>query len=89
MDKKDYQNHNPIIGGNICRMREAQHLKEVDVVAQLQLRGIMISPGAYCHVEKGRNNSSVEMLDALTDIFKCGYSDFFRPLPSQSDIIMD
>ena len=49
-----------------------------EIVAQLQLRGIDITTGTYSKVELGLNNPSVDLLIALTDIFKCDYNSFFE-----------
>ncbi len=78
MEKKDYQNHNPIVGTNIRNMRKKLGLSAKDLSARLESYGVPVSPQVLCHVEKGRNNASVDMLIALTRIFGCEFNDFFR-----------
>lgn len=72
------QRTNHLLGNNIRRLRIEKGLRNKDVVAQLQIRGIGISTGTYSKVELGLNNPSVDMLIALTEIFSCDYNAFFR-----------
>lgn len=72
------QHKNPIVGTNIRRLRKEQGLKSIDVIAKLQLHGLGINIGTYSKVEHGRNNPSVDMLIALTDIFQCDFNEFFK-----------
>lgn len=72
------QRTNHLLGKNIRRLRIENDLRNKDVVAQLQIRGIEISTGTYSKVELGLNNPSVDMLIALTDIFSCDYNAFFQ-----------
>jgi transcriptional regulator with XRE-family HTH domain len=53
-------------------------MKAVDVIAQLQLRGVNVTTGIFSKVEHGLNNPSVDMLIALTEIFKCDFNAFFE-----------
>lgn len=77
------QRTNHLLGKNIKRLRIENGLRNKDVVAQLQLRGIEISTGTYSKVELGLNNPSVDMLIALTEIFSCDYNAFFQQLDSK------
>lgn len=72
------QRTNHLLGNNIRRLRIENGLRNKDVVAQLQIRGIGISTGTYSKVELGLNNPSVDMLIALTEIFSCDYNAFFQ-----------
>ena len=72
------QRTNHLLGTNIKRLRVEKGLRNRDIVAQLQLRGVEISTGTYSKVEMGLNNPSVDMLIALTDILECDYNAFFR-----------
>ncbi len=72
------QRTNPIVGSNIRRLRTERGLKNKDIVARLQLRGVEITSGTYSKVELGMNNPSVSMLTALTDILDCDYNEFFK-----------
>lgn len=77
------QRTNHLLGNNIRRLRIENGLRNKDVVAQLQIRGIGISTGTYSKVELGLNNPSVDMLIALTEIFSCDYNAFFQQLDSK------
>lgn len=74
------QRTNYLVGSNIKRLRLEKKLKNKEIVTQLQLLGVEISTGTYSKVESGRNNPSVDMLIALTDIFECDYNVFFSKL---------
>ncbi len=78
MAERVNQRLNPIIGTNIRRLRKERNLKAVDVIAQLQLREINVTTGIFSKVENGRNNPSVDMLIALTEIFNCSFDEFFK-----------
>lgn len=72
------QRTNHIVGENIKRLREERGLRNIDVITKLQLYGVSISSSTYSKVEMGLNNPTVNMIIALTDIFKCDYKDFFQ-----------
>lgn len=74
------QRTNHLLGSNIKRLREEKELRNRDIVAQLQLRGIEISTGTYSKVELGLNNPSVDLLIALTDILGCDFNAFFQEM---------
>lgn len=74
------QRTNHLLGSNIKRLREEKGLRNRDIVAQLQLRGIEISTGTYSKVELGLNNPSVDLLIALTDILACDFNAFFQEM---------
>lgn len=78
MSERLTQTSHPIIGTNIIRLRKERHMRAVDVIAQLQLRGIKVNTGIFSKVEHGLNNPTVEMLIALTEIFQCDFNEFFR-----------
>ena len=71
------QRTNHLLGKNIKRLRIQSKLRNKDVVAQLQLKGVEISTGTYSKVEMGLNNPSVDLLIALTEIFECDFNAFF------------
>jgi transcriptional regulator with XRE-family HTH domain len=78
MAERINQHRTPIVGTNIRRLRKERHMKAVDVIAQLQLRGVNVTTGIFSKVEHGLNNPSVDMLIALTEIFKCDFNAFFE-----------
>ena len=78
MAERINQHRNPIVGTNIRRLRKERKMKAVDVIAQLQLRGVNVTTGIFSKVEHGANNPSVDMLIALTEIFQCDFNNFFE-----------
>lgn len=70
------------IGENIKKIREQKGLKQTDVIARLQLLGIEISVYSYSKIETGKQNPTVSLLKALTEIFQCDYNDFFSSIDS-------
>ena len=52
-------------------------MKSVEVTAKLQIGGIAIYIGTYSKIENGRNNPTVDVLIALTDIFSCDFNAVF------------
>ena len=77
MAERINQHLNPIVGTNIRRLRKERGLKATEVIARLQLKGINVTTGIFSKVENGRNNPTVDMLIALTDIFQCDFNEFF------------
>ncbi len=73
------QGIHPIIGFNIRRLRELKHLRNMDMVAKLQLEGIPISTSTLSKIEQGACNPTTAQLIALHKILGCDYSDFFHP----------
>lgn len=71
------QGSSPIIGCNIHRLREQKHLRNIDLVAKLQLEGIPISTSTLSKIEQGACNPTTIQLIALQKILGCDYSDFF------------
>lgn len=72
------QRTNNLVGTNIRKLRVALHLRSMDVVAKLQLRGVEVTTSTYSKVENGFNNPSVDLLIALTEIFHCDFNAFFQ-----------
>ena len=72
------QRTNHLLGNNIKRLRIEHGLRNRDIIAKLQIRGVEISASTYSKVEMGLNNPSVDLLIALVDIYKCDYNEFFK-----------
>lgn len=72
------QRENHLLGENIKKLRIERGLRNRDVLAQLQLRGIDIARSTYSKVEMGLNNPTVDMLIALTEIFECDFNALFQ-----------
>ena len=77
MDRVNQRTNN-LLGKNIKKIRIEKGLRNKDIVAQLGIRGVEVSTGTYSKVELGLNNPSVDMLIALTDIFKCDFNALFK-----------
>ena len=81
--KRDNTEHRVIqvkdenIGVYIRKIREAQKIKQTDIVKQLQLRGVDISSYSYNRIEKGTQNPTVSCLLGLCDILKCDMNQIF------------
>lgn len=73
------------IGGNIRKLRKARKMRQDDVVAQMQLRGIGITRGTYAKIETNLMNIRVSELVALKIIFDCSFEDFFVGLELDAD----
>ena len=69
---------NPLIGTNIKRLRKERNMKATEVIAKLQCENVNVTTGIFSKVEHGYNNPTVDMLIALTKIFKCDYNEFFK-----------
>ena len=87
MAERINQHLNPLVGKNIRRLRMEQSMKATEVIAKLQTKGINVTTGILSKVENGWNNPTVDMLIALTEIFKCDFNEFFRQTdtPQQAD----
>ena len=71
------QRTNHLLGNNIKRLRLEHNIRNKDIIAQLQLRGVDISSSTYAKVEAGSNNPSVDLIIALADIYQCDFNEFF------------
>ena len=78
MSERINQHLNPIVGSNIRRLRKERGMKATEVIAKLQLKDINVSTGIFSKVENGRNNPTVDMMIALTEIFECDFNEFFK-----------
>ena len=74
------QRENHLLGENIKRLRLEHNLRNCDVLAQLQLRGVDIARSTYSKVEMGLNNPTVDLLIALADFYQVSFDEFFKKL---------
>ena len=74
---KIIQVNNVNIGKNIAMLRKASHLKQTDMVAKLQTKGIDISIYSYNRIEKGTQNPTVSLLYACCYILNCDMNKLF------------
>lgn len=66
------------IGQNIKALREKRNLTQSDVLAKLQVMGVQVSVYSFSKIENGRQNPTVSLLSALTQILECDYNAFFN-----------
>lgn len=78
MAERVNQHLNPLIVTNIKRLRKERNMKATEVIAKLQCENVNVTTGIFSKVENGYNNPTVDMLIALTKIFKCDYNEFFK-----------
>lgn len=74
------QRENHLLGENIKRLRIEHNLRNCDVLAQFQLRGIDIARSTYSKIELGVNNPTVDLLIALADFYQVSFDEFFKKL---------
>lgn len=73
------------LGSVIRELRIAAHMKQPEVVEQLQLRGCPTTRSSYSQIEINQYNVRVSELIALKDIFQVPYETFFKNLEIMSD----
>lgn len=65
------------IGKNITKLRKSMNIKQKDMVARLQIKGIDISIYSYNRIEKGTQNPTVSFLYACCYILNCDMNTIF------------
>jgi len=65
------------IGSNIAKLRKAKKIKQTDMVARLQLKGLDISIYSYNRIEKGTQNPTVSFLYACCNMLECDMNMLF------------
>ncbi|MDD3363294.1 MAG: helix-turn-helix transcriptional regulator [Hespellia sp.] len=68
------------IGNNIQRLRYQNKLTQEQVIAKLELMGILMSKSTYAKLETNRMNIKVSELVALSKIFHTDINAFFEGL---------
>ena len=68
-----------LIGQNIVLLRKHRHMKQTDLLAQLQTRGIDINQSALSDIEGQNRKVSDRELLALSDIFNLPLDALFTP----------
>ena len=68
-----------LIGQNIVLLRKRRHMKQTDLLAQLQTRGIDINQSALSDIEGQNRKVSDRELLALSDIFNLPLDALFTP----------
>lgn len=65
------------IGSNIAKLRKSMNIKQIDMVARLQITGLDISIYSYNRIEKGTQNPTVSFLYACCRILDCDMNVLF------------
>lgn len=65
------------IGKNLKKLRKDAHLTQEQVAAQLQVRGIAISPDILAKIEQGRYSIRISVLNELKSIYHVDSFDRF------------
>lgn len=86
-DKKIIQGDTPLIGMNIKKLRQEHKMRNIDVVTQLQLRGIELNNSTLSKIEHGKANPTTNLLIALSEIFQCDFNAFFQGKDEESSQI--
>ena len=68
-----------LIGQNVVLLRKRRHMKQTDLLAQLQTRGIDINQSALSDIEGQNRKVSDRELLALADIFNVSLDALFTP----------
>lgn len=68
-----------LVGQNIVLLRKRKHMKQTDLLAQLQTRGIDINQSALSDIEGQNRKVSDRELLALADIFNVSLDVLFAP----------
>lgn len=76
-ERKQYGNKN-LIGKNVYRLRTANHMKQHELLAQLQVRGIDISPTSLSDLIGQNRSASDKEIVALMDIFHVTFEELTR-----------
>jgi len=74
---KIIQLKNVNIGKNIARRRKSMNIKQIDMVAKLQIIGLDISIYSYNRIEKGTQNPTVSFLFACCRVLDCDMNTIF------------
>ena len=65
------------IGKNIVAIRKSMKIRQIDMVAKLQVSGLDISVYSYNRIEKGTQNPTVSFLYACCYILNCDMNTIF------------
>ena len=66
------------IGRNIQNIRMSKGMTQSAVVAQLQLKGSIMSRSTLANIEYGKRNINASDLKLLKELFNVDYNEFFK-----------
>ena len=78
MEQKIRRDRN--MGDNLRRLREAHHISQEKLCAELQRRSCDIGRTTYAKYEAGQLNIRASVLIELRNIYGCAYNEFFSGL---------
>ena len=67
-----------LIGRNIQNIRMSKGMTQSAVVAQLQLKGSIMSRSTLANIESGKRNIKASDLKLLKELFNVDYNEFFK-----------
>lgn len=83
MPKRKTVGNENLVGQNIVLLRKAEKMKQTDLLAQLQTRGIDINQSALSDIEGQNRKVSDRELLALADIFGVSVDALFSTLENK------
>ena len=83
MEQKIRRDRN--IGGNLRRLREARHISQEKLCAELQRRSCDIGRSTYAKYEAGELNIRASVLIELKKLYQCSYDEFFLGLEENEE----
>ena len=66
------------IGANIKRIRKEKHIKQVDMVREMQLKGIEITRESLVKIERGIQHIYASQLKAIKDVLDTTYDELLK-----------
>ena len=66
------------IGRNIQNIRMSKGMTQSAVVAQLQLKGSIMSRSTLANIESGKRNIKASDLKLLKELYNVDYNEFFK-----------
>lgn len=65
------------LGSNIKKYRIAKGLKQVDIIREMQLRGVPTNSFSMTRLEQGKINPTLDFLIAFVDIVEIDFNTLF------------
>ena len=65
------------LGKNIKKFRVAKGLKQVDIIREMQLRGVPTNSYSITRLEQGKVNPTLDFLIAFVDIVEIDFNTLF------------
>ncbi len=78
MEEQKIKQDGIFIGANIKRIRKGKHMKQVDMVREMQLKGIEITRESLVKIERGIQHIYASQLKAIKDILDTTYDELLK-----------